>query len=82
MKTTKAEIKRQLKGLWNNAVTVKSLSGKKYKVARVGWHDLQYKVIPLEATFDDVASRRYDKLLQKFYYKQELVDHLHQEFNQ
>jgi len=82
MKTTKTEIKRQLKRLWNNTMIVKSLNGKECRVGRTCWHHLQYKIIPMSANFSHISDREKCNSLKEFYYKQELVDHLYQEFNQ
>lgn len=60
---------------WNSVAVVDGI-----KVARVCWHHNQYKVIPLDATFDQVSDRSY-KPLESFYYQQELVDYIYNQIN-
>ena len=80
MKITKTEINKQLKRLWNNTKVVEIQGVGKYKVALVGWHHNQYKVIPFGVDFDTVAERSY-KPLETFYYKHELINYLYTQLN-
>jgi len=75
MKITKTDIKKQIKGLWNNTMIVNLPTGK-IRVALVGWHQNEYKIVPLNKRFDGISDREY-KPIKDFYYKQELVDHLY-----
>lgn len=76
-KNIKIQLDTQSKGgsFWNSTATIEGI-----KVARVCFHTNQYKVIPSNATFDDVADRAY-KPLAVFYYQDELINYIYNKVN-